>query len=98
MKVTLESDDYDKIAREIFLADETIGSLVVEIDGLEFDVCYELEVDGYRDDDYFTGTGNWVTTFFKFRLVGINVVYMDDINVDYDEEIIETKVREYFSN
>lgn len=76
---------------------ETIANAIVEnIEGNEGTFSVEIEVnntlvvvdgsfeiDGYPEDDYFNGTGAWVTTYVS--------VYIDSVEV-YDEDGNEVEV------
>ena len=59
-------------------------SLEVEIDGNTIvEVSGRYEMDGYREDDYYNGTGAWVTTY-------VSVVVEDCTVHTYDEDGEET--------
>lgn len=59
-------------------------ALEVEIDGnTVVEVSGRCELDGYREDDYFNGTGAWVTTY-------VSVVVEDCAVYTYDEDGEET--------
>lgn len=59
-------------------------ALEVEIDGnTVVEVSGRYELDGYREDDYFNGTGAWVTTY-------VSVVVEDCTVHTYDEDGEET--------
>lgn len=59
-------------------------ALEVEIDGnTVVEVSDRYEMDGYREDDYFNGTGAWVTTY-------VSVVVEDCAVYTYDEDGEET--------
>lgn len=60
-------------------------SLEVEIDAnTVVEVSGRYELDGYREDDYFNGTGAWVTTY-------VSVVVEDCTVYTYDEDGEETE-------
>lgn len=57
--MTLTANDYFSISEQIT---EGTGTVYFEKDGetLTFDYC--LQVDGYTEDDYFSGTGAFIET------------------------------------
>lgn len=60
-------------------------SLEVEVDdNTVVEVSGRYEMDGYREDDYFNGTGAWVTTY-------VSVVVEDCAVYTYDEDGEETE-------
>ena len=50
--------------------------------------CYEI--DGYREDDYFNGTGAWVTTYCNVSIIEVTAYNEDGDEITYN--INETDV------
>lgn len=91
MKLT--NEDYDKIAElmqenDLFIEFKK-GSETLFID-------YEIETDGYSEDDYFNGTGAFVTTSAEVRITDYSVENSDGENVDLilDETRLENLCKE----
>ena len=59
-----------------FSVEVEVNNMLVVVDG-------SFEIDGYPEDDYFNGTGAWVTTYVS--------VYIDGIEA-YDEDGNEVEV------
>lgn len=65
---------------------------IVEIPGTDgslttIEVSGSYETDGYCEDDYFNGTGNWVTTY-----ADVTIDSIEACAVDSDEEDIENDI------
>lgn len=82
---------------------ETIANAIVEsIEGNEGTFSVEVEanntlvvvdgrfeIDGYCEDDYFNGTGAWVTTYVSVYIDGIEAYDEDGNEVDVDCDLTE---------
>ena len=82
---------------------ETIANAIVEnIEGNEGTFSVEIEanntlivvdgsfeIDGYCEDDYFNGTGAWVTTYVSVYIDGIEAYDEDGNEVDVDCDLTE---------
>lgn len=57
------------------------GSLTtIEVNG-------RYETDGYCEDDYFNGTGNWVTTYADVTIDGIEATATDENDDEIENDI-----------
>lgn len=63
-------------ANGTFSVEVEVNNTLVIVDG-------SFEIDGYSEDDYFNGTGAWVTTYVS--------VYIDSVEA-YDEDGNEVEV------
>ncbi len=72
------------------------GIVEFESDGLAFKLTSYIESRGYREDDYFSGTGAWVETY-RDAWIDINIV--DEYGNDYaiDKEI-EKEIENYLNS
>lgn len=62
--------------------------LDVELDENTFvTVSGWYEFDGYREDDYFNGTGAWVTTYARVSVETVDVFTYDDDGEEVPNEI-----------
>lgn len=86
MKIKLEKEDYKVIAQAIVDCPLDCTTEYVEINGIEFEVIFSKYTDGYIEDDYFNGTGAWVTTMAEVTIENISA---GDINVEYNRHEIE---------
>ena len=59
---------------------ETDENTVVEVSGW-------YEIDGYREDDYFNGTGAWVTTYVRVSVEACEVHAYDDEGEEVPNDI-----------
>lgn len=98
MYIVLKSEECKKIAKAIFEQNSDTREVVVTIANLNLVVNYSLEIDGYYEDDYFNGTGAWVTTSVDFTLHDVKVEGCEDIAISCDSNIIENEVKEYFND
>lgn len=97
MFIVLNSNDCKKIA-EVIAEHEEEEEVSVTIGGVHFDIEYHLDVEGHCEDDYLTGTGAWVTTSVDFTLYDVKVEDGEDIAIDYDGDLIESEVRDWFND
>lgn len=95
MYIVFEEKDYMAIAKMIRDSDIDNGTDSIEIQGLEFEVNFTKEVDGYYEDDYTNGTGTWVTTSAYIRVMNIRC---DGIEIDYSGRKLESIVEEFIMN
>lgn len=59
----------------------TDGSItIIEVSG-------SYETAGYCEDDYFSGTGNWVTTFAEVTINGIEATATDENDDEIENDI-----------
>jgi hypothetical protein len=79
MYIQLEQKDYDAIAEMIAMA---TGDNSIFYDDI-IEVCYTVEGEGYREDDYYDGTGAYITTSID---VNISDVKCDFLDVRYNRE------------
>lgn len=91
MYIQLEQKDYDAIAEMIAMATDENSIFYDDI----IQVCYSVEVDGYREDDYYDGTGAYVTTSVD---VNISDVKCDFIDVRYNREKLIKSIKDLLWN
>jgi hypothetical protein len=83
--------DYLKIAKQINEEDDV---LYYEKDGFILTIYYLFKIEGYRENDYFNGTGGFVETSRDFRVYDVECVDEDsnDAYTDFDENKLESYV------
>lgn len=64
-------------------------SVEVEVSNTLIVVNGSFEIDGYCEDDYFNGTGAWVTTYVSVYIDGIEAYDEDGNEVDVDCDLTE---------
>ena len=84
MTLKLEHTDCEKIAQEI--AGYEDGRHTLYYSDLCIEVNFRCEVSGYKNDDYFTGTGEWITTSAEVIIISVNC---GEVDVDCDTSEIE---------
>lgn len=96
MHIVLDNNDCSKIIDAIIQSGEsdTITSLV--INGLSFGVCYDLEVEYSREDDYFNGTGAYVCESVYCSIM--DIWFEEDVAISVDTSYIENEVEKHFRN
>lgn len=84
--------DYLKIVKQI---NEEDSVLEYEKDNFILTIYYLFKIEGYRENDYFNGTGGFVETSRDFRVYDVECVDEDsnDANTDFDEHKLETYVK-----
>lgn len=65
-----------------FSVEVEVNNTLVVVDG-------SFEIDGYCEDDYFNGTGAWVTTYVSVYIDGIEAYDEDGNEVDVDCDLTE---------
>ncbi|CDB12118.1 unknown [Bacteroides sp. CAG:633] len=65
-----------------FSVEVEVNNTLVVVDG-------RFEIDGYCEDDYFNGTGAWVTTYVSVYIDGIEAYDEDGNEVDVDCDLTE---------
>lgn len=88
MTLKLDTYDYEQIAR--LVAQEKEGRGVIHYSDWDVEVVYYTETSGYIEDDYFNGTGAWVTTSTHVDIISIEC---GDISVEYDDKELEACIR-----
>lgn len=70
-----------------FSVEVEVNNTLVVVDG-------RFEIDGYCEDDYFNGTGAWVTTYVSVCIDSVEAYDEDgyEVNVDCDLTEIERSV------
>lgn len=70
-----------------FSVEVEVNNTLVVVDG-------SFEIDGYCEDDYFTGTGAWVTTYVSVCIDSVEAYDEDgnEVDVDCDLKEIERSV------
>ena len=93
----LSENDYNAI---IAMMDDECGSVEYEKDGELLCFDYDVEINGYREDDYFNGTGAWVTTDACVGVINVHCYDEDGEEVDecnFDEyhlcEMLEKELK-----
>lgn len=64
-------------------------SFEVEVNNTLVVVDGSFEIDGYCEDDYFNGTGAWVTTYVSVCIDSVEVYDEDGNEVDVDCDLTE---------
>lgn len=84
----LNDNDYREIASRIEEGSDTIE---YEKDGELLHIDYSYEVEGYREDDYYNGTGAFVETSRNLIIKNAETTDVDGNtkNVDMDESLLE---------
>lgn len=65
-----------------FSVEVEVNNTLVVVDG-------SFEIDGYCEDDYFTGTGAWVTTYVSVCIDSVEAYDEDGNDVDVDCDLTE---------
>lgn len=105
--MTMREDINDKIVDAIIESAEANGDFYASVtidnpDGTttEIEVNGTTESDGYCEDDYFNGTGCWVTTYADARISSVDIHRYDadgsELTPDIsgvDERYIESEIR-----
>lgn len=83
--------DYLNISKQI---NEEDSVLYYEKDGFILTIYYLFKIEGYRENDYFNGTGGFVETSRDFRVYDVECVDEDsnDAYTDFDENKLESYV------
>lgn len=83
----------ETLASEIYRAIEGgAGTFSVEVEAGNGVTVYadgSFEIDGYREDDYFNGTGAWVTTYVSVRVETVEAYDEDGEPVEIDCDLSE---------
>lgn len=79
--MTLTDEDYEALASQI---EEGEDYAILDKDGEELEVHYQCEEDSYCEDDYYNGTGAWVTTAINLQVLNVSCVNEDGEQVDHD--------------
>lgn len=92
----LLNNDYLILAAAV---NDESGFVEYEKDGEVLSFDYTMEVEGYEEDDYFNGTGAWVTTDVILEIE--NVACCDEegeeVPFDFDYEKLNKEVNELIS-
>lgn len=64
-------------------------SVEVEFDNTLVEVSGSFEIDGYQEDDYFNGTGAWVTTYVSVCIDSVEAYDEDGNEIDVDCDLAE---------
>lgn len=86
MYIQLEEKDHYTIANEIVGSEKDRGTEYVDIDGLEFEISFSKEVNGYTENDYHNGTGAFVCTD---AVVELKDITCGDVKVFFNNGHIE---------
>ena len=95
MYIELEEKDYREIAQMIADSDINSGSEYVNIDGLEFEVQFTKDVEGYYEDNYDNGTGAWVCTD---AVVHVYDVSCENVKVFFNNSEITYLAQDYLKS
>lgn len=83
----------ETLASEIYRAIEgDKGTFSVEVEtenGVMICADGSFEIDGYREDDYFNGTGAWVATYVSVRVETVEAYDEDGEPVEIDCDLSE---------
>ena len=90
-KLTLsEAQKHEIMSRLAEVHDEDGGvDIEIELDGITINAKGSIELDGYKEDDYFNGTGAWVETY---RSASVELTAFDEdgeveIGIEIENEI-----------
>ncbi len=90
-KLTLsEAQKREIMSRLAEVHDEDGGfDIEIELDGITINAKGSIELDGYKEDDYFNGTGAWVETY---RSASVELTAFDEdgeveIGIEIENEI-----------
>lgn len=99
----LTEEDYDSLVRQAMdCANAGVSTICVDLGTDEFHVTVDVETEGYHDDDYFNGRGEYITTSAHCYVIDYDqTVYVDEeteVAVDFDidrfvrlvEELLKT--------
>lgn len=80
--------DYLNISKQINEEDSVLED---EKDNFILTIYYLFKIEGYRENDYFNGTGGFVETSRDFRVYDVECVDEDsnDAYTDFDEHKLE---------
>lgn len=83
--------DYLNISKQI---NENGSTIEYEKDGLFLCFDYAYTIEGYRENDYFNGTGGFVETSRNLEIynVGAYDEYSIEVDTDFDENKLESYV------
>ena len=65
-----------------FSVEVEVSNTLIVVDGI-------FEIDGYPEDDYFNGTGAWVTTYVSVCIDSVEAYDEDGNEVDVDCDLTE---------
>lgn len=87
----LNRDDYGRMAAAIT---DDCGYVEFEKEGNQITFGYDVDVQGYEEDDYYDGTGMFVVTnvFLKIKNVEAFDVEGNRIDVELDENLLQELV------
>lgn len=71
-------------------------SVEVEVNNTLIVVDGSFEIDGYTEDDYFNGTGAWVTTYVAVRIGNVEAYDEDGNEVEVTCDL--TEIERYAEN
>jgi len=80
---------YDELWRSIDGNGYLFARLEITENGTttEIELSGEYETDGYCENDYFNGTGNWVTTYADVNISDIEAYAFDENDEEIENEI-----------
>lgn len=94
----LSDEQYDDLANQAAdYADAGVSTVSIDLGVDKFYVTCETETEGYCEDDYFNGTGGWITENACCRVTDYDqTVYVDeeteepiDFDIDKFEQMVE---------
>ena len=87
----IELTYYLKIATQI---SENSSTIEYEKDGLFLYFDYTYTIEGYRENDYFNGTGGFVETSRNLEIynVGAYDEYSNEVDTDFDQDELASYV------
>ena len=90
-KLTLSEAQKHEIMSRLAEVHDEEGSfdIEIELDGIAINAKGSIELDGYKEDDYFNGTGAWVETY---RSASVELTAFDEdgeveIGIEIENEI-----------
>ena len=90
-KLTLSEAQIREILSQLAGVHDEDGSfdIDIELDGITINAKGSIELDGYKEDDYFNGTGAWVETY---RSASVELTAFDEdgeveIGIEIENEI-----------
>lgn len=90
----IEFNKYDNLyIAERIVRNITEDDIQVEMNGILFNVRYDIEQYGYYEDGYDNGTGAFICTEAHVIILSIEADELD-VEVDYDNDVIVNAVQD----
>ena len=90
MHIQLEQYDYDAIADLVAECDNGNGEVLYS--DFDIEISFYKEVACHQEDDYYNGTGGWITESVDFSL---GYVECNGIEIKYNSKELEKTIKDY---